>query len=492
MPELRRVLRFIAEPVVAVVLALALGTLLVGWAYLSTRATPAGATALVAKGPITETVNVPATIEAAHETSLAFEASGRVAAITVAVGDHVAAGQVLVSLDAGNQSAAVAAAQATLRMKQADLASLEAGTRPEDLAAAEAAVVAAVESAYVATDDAVHNRADLIFNYPDQSPTLIFANDGSLKATVEKERGNLTTLFKDWQAAIGTLGNDNAAAVAAASEKNLVTVETFLDNASIAVSEALPGQADPTTLAADKSSIATGRTNVAAAAAALAAAASTLTIKSTAASAEDIAAASAAVDAAQAAVAAAEATLGGTVLVAPVAGTITVQDANLGQTVVPGSPLVSMIADGKYQAVAQVAETDIAKVKVGDVATASLDAYPGAAFTGRVTTVDPAASVAGGVSSYGVTITFDADDTRLAAGLPANLSIVTNEKPEVLSVPVSAVITDGSQAFVYVKGPSGPVKTPVTTGIRSAAGAVEISSGLTEGERVLAYGASAS
>lgn len=481
-----------SRPLVASGAALVIGGAAIGWAYVATSAAPKGQLAVATQGAITEEVDVSGSVEAAHETSLAFETAGRVSAINVAVGQHVAAGETLATLDAGTENAALASAQATLRMRQADLASLEAGTPADELAAAQASVAAAVRSAYVAADDAVHNRADALFRYPNQSPQLIFANDATLKTTLESERAALIETFKEWQASLATLSDANAAQVAATSETDLIEVETFLDNATEALSEALPGQADAATIAADQSSVAVGRTNVAAAASALASVASALTVKASAATPEDIASAQASVDAASAAVQSAEAILSGAVLVAPVSGTITVQDADLGETVTPGAPLISMVADGKYQAVAQISEADVAKVKVGEVADASFDAYPNVSFPGHVTTVDPAATITDGVPAYGVTITFDANDPRLSSGLPANLRIITGEKDGVLTVPASAVITDATGAFVYVEGPQGPVKTPVVTGLASADGRVEIVSGLSAGARILAYGASAS
>lgn len=486
---LRKLLHLFSQPLVAGGAALVIGAAVIGWAYWSTAARPSGAAALATRETLTEAVRLSAAVQAAHETSLAFTASGRIAQINVAVGQHVAAGQTLVALDAGTEDAALASAEATLRMKQAELASLEAGAGPADLAAAEAAAVVAVQGAYVAADDAVHNRADLIFNYPDQSPQLIFANEAGPKETLEQERRGLTTLFRDWQASLATLDNASAATAAATAEAHLRTIETFLDNASMAVAQALPGQASAATLAADKSTIATGRAEVASAASALTSAASALTVKNTPASAPDIAAAQAAVDAAAAAVAAAKAALGGAVLVAPISGTITVQSANPGETVTPGVPLVSMVADGKYQAAGQISAADIAKVKVGEAAEATFDAYPGATFAGHVTTVDPAATMTNGVPAYGVTVTFDADDPRLAAGLPAELAIITAQVPDALTVPASAVITEGSATFVYVVGPAGPVKTPVTVGHTGEDGRVEVTAGLGDGARVLAYGA---
>ncbi len=152
---------------------------------------------------------------------------------------------------------------------------------------------------------------------------------------------------------------------------------------------------------------------------------------------------------------------------------------------------MAIIADGKYEATANVSDTDIAKIAIGESVEATFDSYPGAVFPAKVTTVDPAATVTGGVSSYGVTVTFDANDPRISAGMTANLRIITGQKDSVLLVPTSAIITDGTGAFVYVRANGSYVKTPVTAGVSSANGMTEIVSGLTQGQTILTYGATA-
>ena len=119
-----------------------------------------------------------------------------------------------------------------------------------------------------------------------------------------------------------------------------------------------------------------------------------------------------------------------TVLVAPISGTITVQNAHLGQTVTPGAPLVSMIGAGAFEAKAPVSESDIGKVKVGDMATATFDEYPGESFPATVSAVDPAATVTNGVASYFVTASFTTNDPRIRSGLTAHLSIITASVPK--------------------------------------------------------------
>jgi len=197
----------------------------------------------------------------------------------------------------------------------------------------------------------------------------------------------------------------------------------------------------------------------------------------------------AAVAAAQANVDLAQAQLNKTVIVAPISGTITVNNVHIGETAAVGVPVVSMISDTKFQMDVYVSDADVAKIKVGDVASVTLDAYQsGAPFPAHVIAVDPAATMTGGVSSYKVTVQFDDNDPRIQAGMTGSASITTQTDTNALSVPTSAIITQGTSTFVLVHGSSGDQQVPVTTGIASAAGMTEILSGLSHTDQVRTFG----
>ena len=459
----------------------------------------------VTTGPITEEVDVSGTVQAAHSTDLSFQTAGRVVAIRVAVGDHVQAGQTLVALDDSSQAAAVALAKADLEAQQAKLDSLTAGTRPEQLAIdqtnvtqTENALESALQAAYTNADDAVHAKADQVFINPrSQNAELFFiVPDAVLVNRVQMERVALEPLFSSLSAGLVSSTADIETTVIQ-SEANLKDIQSFLDDLTTLLAETQSSASvSASTLVGYQTTINAGRLNVSGALAGLIsadtaykAATGALTLAEAGATQNDLDAQKAAVDAAQASVSAAEAAESQTVIAAPVSGVITAQNANLGETLIPGiAPIVSMIADGKYQAVTEVSDTDIAKIKLNDMVEASFDAYPGVTFPATVTTVNPAALINNGVASYGITVTFLNNDPRLKPGLSANLRIIAATKNAALLVPTSALITNGDQTFVYAENAKGVLKIPVTVGIESADGRAEIISGLSTGESVLTFG----
>jgi HlyD family secretion protein len=73
-----------------------------------------------------------------------------------------------------------------------------------------------------------------------------------------------------------------------------------------------------------------------------------------------------------------------TVLRAPFSGVIQVRQAELGEIMVPGTPVVTLADLDHVWLRAYINETDIGKVRYGETAAVTTDTYPGKAYTGRV------------------------------------------------------------------------------------------------------------
>jgi HlyD family secretion protein len=186
-----------------------------------------------------------------------------------------------------------------------------------------------------------------------------------------------------------------------------------------------------------------------------------------------------------------------TVLRAPIDGVITRQDIKVGEIVPPDVNLVSMISESNYEIDSDIAEVDIAKIKLGDTATVTLDAYGSTVeFQATVTKIDPAETVIEGVPTYKTTLEFTKPDPRIKSGMTANIDILTDSRKNVIVVPQRAVIVSGADRTIrlLVSGPnpSDPSETietlkevPVQVGIRGVDGNVEIVSGLKEGDKVV-------
>jgi membrane fusion protein (multidrug efflux system) len=110
-----------------------------------------------------------------------------------------------------------------------------------------------------------------------------------------------------------------------------------------------------------------------------------------------VAAGSAAVSGANARLASAQTTvetarlnLSYTVITAPIAGIVAKRNAESGALVNVGTSLMSIVPDSAVWVTANLKETELADVKVGQPASFSVDAYPGKTFTGKVESLSPA------------------------------------------------------------------------------------------------------
>ncbi|OGF26447.1 hypothetical protein A2477_00700 [Candidatus Falkowbacteria bacterium RIFOXYC2_FULL_47_12] len=175
--------------------------------------------------------------------------------------------------------------------------------------------------------------------------------------------------------------------------------------------------------------------------------------------------------------------LADTTVRAPFTGVIVSVDVTKGDDVGTGTVVASIITPQKIATIT-LNEIDAAKVSVGQKATLSFDAIPDLSLTGMVAELDTVGAVTQGVVSYDATVAFDVQDERIKPGMSVSVTIITNSKPNVLIVPLSAVKTSGAASYVEILENNEPVRKTVTIG-ESNDTSVEVISGLSEGEQVV-------
>src|SRR5262249_47319802 len=132
-----------------------------------------------------------------------------------------------------------------------------------------------------------------------------------------------------------------------------------------------------------------------------------------------------------------------TTIRAPVNGIVVSRAVDVGQTVAASlqAPVLFTIAQDltKMQVETSVDEADIGRIKVGDRATFTVDAFSGEMFTGAVTQIRKAAQVVQNVVTYTVVIAVENPAGKLLPGMTANVKLVVAEKPSVLKVSNAAL-----------------------------------------------------
>jgi cobalt-zinc-cadmium efflux system membrane fusion protein len=172
-------------------------------------------------------------------------------------------------------------------------------------------------------------------------------------------------------------------------------------------------------------------------------------------------------------------------LTSPIDGIVVERNATVGATVGTEANLFKIIDLSRVWIDANVFEKDLERVKVGQEAKVTVTAFPGTTFTGRVilisSVVDP------DTRSVKVRTEVPNPDGRLKPDMFANVELITDLHPSTISIPLTALLTDGGKSVVFVKEANGYKKRVVTTGMQST-DRVEIVEGLKAGDQVVVKG----
>jgi HlyD family secretion protein len=148
-----------------------------------------------------------------------------------------------------------------------------------------------------------------------------------------------------------------------------------------------------------------------------------------------------------AALAQAQVDLDRTEIRSPVAGVVIKRSVDVGQTVAASlqAPELFIIARNlsDMQVEASIDEADIGRVKTGQPASFTVDAFPARTFEGQVATVRKAALNTNNVVTYTVVVAFSTGDAdpglQLLPGMTANVRIVTDVRQNALKLPNPAL-----------------------------------------------------
>ena len=202
---------------------------------------------------------------------------------------------------------------------------------------------------------------------------------------------------------------------------------------------------------------------------------------------EDIAALRAQLDQASAAADAIRKNMDDLRIVSPSDGVVTAVNIHSGESATSAGPAVELDT-GNLRIIANVPEIAIAKIKVGNPATADFDAIAETTMNAHVSEIEPAETVIGGAVDYRTTLLLDQEDVRIKSGMSANIRIVADRSENALSVPASAVFQKEGKSFARVLSGKDVSERDVTVGIKDENSAVQILSGLSEGEEVILSG----
>ncbi|WBO21396.1 efflux RND transporter periplasmic adaptor subunit [Sphingomonas abietis] len=174
---------------------------------------------------------------------------------------------------------------------------------------------------------------------------------------------------------------------------------------------------------------------------------------------------------------------------APSSGVIVARNVAPGQYISSGGdkPVIVIADMAHVWLVAQVDQSDAAKVHLGDRIEVTTPAYPGHVFHAVIDNVG--AALDPDTHRLPVRATVANENEALKPDMFASFSIQRGTGQSAILIPAEAVIHEGDSARVWVAGADGLLRARTVTISDSANGMVKVSSGLNPGERIVTSGA---
>lgn len=486
-------------------------------------------TAVAFMGNLAESATASGQVEAQREAALSLTSSGVVEQINVAVGDTVAAGDLLVQLETAALQRAVLSAQADVAIAQANLGNLLDGASDAELAAAEAAVSSAqirldTLLAGPTTEEITASQASV-----DAAQANMWSASGRLQATYEVSDSDILSAQADLDAALAQQEaaqnqwlffadcEENDAGTHSCTPSDSDIMETVTNNVEAANAQVTLTQARLDALSSpDSNSVAGSQASLAAATAQYEAAIARHEALLLGASDADIASAEADLANAQASLdklrsgatdtdilifetrlaqaetslLEAEKALADAQLLAPFDGVITAVSLNKGETA--AGPAISIVDNNSLEVVLSVDEVDVGNVQVGQTAVVTLETWPDVQIESTVTAVAPSAVTSNsGIVSFDVHLSLENAELPILVGMTANANLITANLEDVLLVP-NAAITADREADTYMvnlvttsaDGSKTITAVPVTIGLKDNQFS-QITSGIAAGDELL-------
>jgi HlyD family secretion protein len=174
-------------------------------------------------------------------------------------------------------------------------------------------------------------------------------------------------------------------------------------------------------------------------------------------------------------------------ITAPIDGIVAFVSTQEGETVIASlnaPTFVTLIDLRKLEVTVFVDETDIGRIKVGQMAKFTVDTYPEQFFKGKVREIHPKAVIKDNVVNYEVILDIEKKNiAKLRAEMTANVVVTTGTRKNVLTLPKEAIKREGKKTFVVMQSNGGLEDKPIELGWRDG-GRIEVISGLKDEDEV--------
>lgn len=171
----------------------------------------------------------------------------------------------------------------------------------------------------------------------------------------------------------------------------------------------------------------------------------------------------------------------------PLSGVVLERTVTVGETVDPSKSLIHVADLSQLVAQAEVYEADLSKVRIGQAARLRVVPYPDRIFTGRVVRQSDAIDPARRTLRIWIEVQ-NTPDGKLKPDMFAQVYLIVATSGRAVTVPNEAVQSDGPEYFVFVQNAGGFLRQNVVLGERDDR-FTAIKSGVVEGDVVVTRGA---
>ena len=432
----------------------------------------------------TSSFDTVGTVTAISEAHVQAEVGGQITSVPVQLGQHIAAGTVIATLENSAQKAALLSAQGTYEAAQAgaQINNLSSGDAATGLTAAVNSASAAYKDAYTTVSTVVYGTLDVFYSDPNAIiPGVRFATGDA--AYLNSARVSLQTILPDWQQqTTGTLNRaqlDQALTTAIANTQQVAKLlDAFItDTKNARTTTMLDGvtvNSYTSTLLAKRATINSTIASLQSAETALQTAESAVSKAALSATSTNVSLANAQLTQAEGALRTAQANYNKTIIRTPISGTINALYVKAGQYANSNQAVALVANNNGLEVDTSVTEADSLNIAIGDTVTINDTA------TGTVIAKAGALDPTTGKIAIRISVS---DPTAVVNGATVHVTFTehapTIDAAPTYTIPLTAVKLGVNQAAVFtVSSSSVLVAHPVTLG-EVVGSAVIIKTGIT-------------
>ncbi|MDE1975398.1 MAG: HlyD family efflux transporter periplasmic adaptor subunit [Patescibacteria group bacterium] len=413
----------------------------------------------VSAGKITQTVSGTGQVSAENQVDITSQVSGAITGIDVRVGQHVSAGDLLATIDNTNAAASLASAKLSYAQLVEPAKAGDIANAQNSLSQSYTSAFNSVASTFTDLQTVIPGMNDLLYGQTgflsDQKSTFLSVTGQNYRNTAgqafDKSNNEYTSVLAEYKSLNRSSATSSVEKLLEDTASMTKDVATAVQNAQTAITWITTAQPDY-----DAKDAATAQTDVAGWANSVNGDVSNLisagnTIASDRNSLNNLitGADALSIQAAQNAVDSAQRTYDEYFIRSPIDGIVGRIPVNVYDQASGSSVIATIVGDQKIADIS-LDEVDAAKVAVGDPVSITFNAINNFTATGTISEKDLVGTVSSGVVSYNVKVNIDTVDSRILPGMSVNVTITTAEKDGVLTIPSTAIKTQGNRSYVQI------------------------------------------